>query len=135
MSDRGSTWLLKKSKLHVFTRFYIYQILTTFNKLKIMSELVHDYWKRLRLFTAFIDQHKLTAIVLDISHHRLFKPVGIMKDERDKRSFFKLPFANKCLHVVNLGNILHHKSVKSKNLPCFKYQSVPIFLVVYIKSR
>jgi hypothetical protein len=27
--------------------------------------------------------------------HRLFKPVGIKKDEKDKRAFLKLSFANK----------------------------------------
>jgi hypothetical protein len=32
----------------------------------------------------------LTAIVLDIAGHRLFTPVGIKKDEIDKRSFLKL---------------------------------------------
>ena len=51
---------------------------------------------------------------MDIAVHRLFKPVGTKKDEIDKRSFLKLSFANKGLDVINLGNILHHKSVKSK---------------------
>jgi hypothetical protein len=32
---------------------------------------------------------------LDIAGHRPFKPVGIKKDEIDKRSFLKLSFANK----------------------------------------
>jgi hypothetical protein len=45
---------------------------------------------------------------LDIAGHRLFKPVGIKKDEIDKRSFLKLSFANKDLDGINLGNILHH---------------------------
>jgi hypothetical protein len=46
---------------------------------------------------------------LDIAGHRLLKPVGIKKDEIDKRSFLKLSFANKGLDGINLGNILHHK--------------------------
>jgi hypothetical protein len=41
--------------------------------------------------------YKLTTIVLDIAGHRPFKPVGIKKDEIDKRSFLKLSFANKGL--------------------------------------
>jgi len=49
-------------------------------------------------------EYKLTAIVLDIAGHRLFKPVGIKKDEIDKRSFLNLSFANKGLHGINLGN-------------------------------
>ena len=36
-----------------------------------------------------------------------YKPVGIKKDEIDKRSFLKLSFANKGLDGINLGNILH----------------------------
>jgi hypothetical protein len=38
----------------------------------------------------------------------------------DKRSFLKLSFANKGLGGINLGNILHHKSDKSKIPPYFK---------------
>jgi len=58
------------------------------------------------------NEYKLTAIVLDIAVHILCKPVGIKKDEIDKRCFLKLSFANKGLDGINLGNILHHKSVK-----------------------
>ena len=60
------------------------------------------------------NEYKLTAMVLDIVSHRLFIPVGIKKDEIDKRSFLRLSFANKGFDDINLGNILHHKSVKSK---------------------
>ena len=68
------------------------------------------------------NEYKLTAIVLDIAGHRLFKPVGI---------FLKLSFANKGLYGINLGNILHHKSVKSKIPPYFKDQSGPIISYAY----
>jgi hypothetical protein len=60
------------------------------------------------------NEYKLLAIVLDIAGHRFFKPIGMNKKEIDKRSFLKLSFANKGLDGINLGNILHHKSVKSK---------------------
>jgi hypothetical protein len=60
---------------------------------------------------------------LDIAGHRLFKPVGIKKDEIEKRSFLNLSFANKGLDGINLGNILHHKFVKSKIPPYFVYQA------------
>jgi hypothetical protein len=53
------------------------------------------------------NEYKLTAIVMDIPGHRLFTPVGIKKDEIDKRSFLKLSFLNKGLDGINLGNILH----------------------------
>ena len=78
-------------------------------------------------------EYKLTAIVLDIAGHRLYKPVGIKKDEIDKRSFLKLSFANKGLHCINLGNILHHKSFKTKIPPHFKDRYVPIFSYVYTR--
>ena len=77
------------------------------------------------------NEYKLTAMVLDIASHRLFIPVVIKKDEIDKRSFLRLSFANKGLDDINLGNILHHKSVKSKIPPYFKDQSVPIISYAY----
>ena len=80
------------------------------------------------------NEYKLTAIVLDIAGHRLFIPVGIKKDEIDKRSFLKLLFANKGLDGINLGNILHQKSVISKISPYFKDQSLPIISYVYSRS-
>jgi hypothetical protein len=64
------------------------------------------------------NEYKLTAIVLDIAGHRLLYPVDIKKDEINRCSFLKLSFANKGLD----GNILHHKSVKSKNPLYFKDQ-------------
>ena len=64
-----------------------------------------------------------TAIVLDIASNRLFKHIGIKKDEQ---SYHNLSFANKDFDAINLGNILHHKSVKYKIPPYFKDQSKPI---------
>ena len=77
------------------------------------------------------NEYKPTVIVLDIADHRLFKPVGIKKNEIDKRSFLKLSLANKDLDGINLGKILHRKSVKSKIPPYFKDQSVPIISYAY----
>ena len=71
-------------------------------------------------------EFKFTAIILDIARHKLFKPVGIKRDEIDQRSFLKLSFANKGRDAINLGNILHHKSEKYKIPPYFREQSVPI---------
>jgi hypothetical protein len=79
------------------------------------------------------NEYKRIAIVLDISGHRFVKPVGTKQDEIEKRSFLKLSFANKGLDGINLGNILHHKSVKSKIPPYSKDQSVPIISYVYTR--
>jgi hypothetical protein len=70
------------------------------------------------------NEYKLTAIVLDIADHRFFKPVGIQKDEIDKRSFLKLSFVNKGLEGINLGNILYTKSIICQIQPYFEVQSV-----------
>jgi hypothetical protein len=47
---------------------------------------------------------------LDIAGHRFSKPIGIKKDEIDKRSFLKLSFANKGLDAIitNPSNLKFH---------------------------
>jgi hypothetical protein len=47
-------------------------------------------------------------------------------NEPENRNFLPLFFANKGLDAINLGNILHHKSVKAMVPPYFKDHSVPI---------
>ena len=80
------------------------------------------------------NEYNLTAIFLGIAARKLFKPVSIKKDEIDKRSFLKLPFANKGFDGINLDNLSHHKSVKSKIPPYFKDQPVPIIARTYVRS-
>ena len=72
------------------------------------------------------NKYKLFSIILDIAHHRLFKPVSITENQKEKRSFLKLNFANKGLDAINLSNILHTKNVRSKVPPYFKDQTVPL---------
>ena len=81
-----------------------------------------------------IHEYKLTAIVLDIAGYRFFKLVGIKTVEIDKHSFLKLSFANNGIDGINLGNIFHHKSVKSKIPTYFKDQSEPIISYVYTRT-
>jgi hypothetical protein len=50
-------------------------------------------------------EYGFTAVVLDVARHRLFKSVGIKKDETEKRSFLKMSFANKGLDAINIANI------------------------------
>jgi hypothetical protein len=47
------------------------------------------------------NEYKFTAIGFDIAGHRLFKPVGIKKDEIDKRSFLKLSFEKEDLDTLS----------------------------------
>ena len=56
-----------------------------------------------------------------------------MKDKIVQRSFLKLSFANKCLTAINLGNVPHHKLIKSQIPPCFKDQSISIIFNTYTK--
>jgi hypothetical protein len=42
-------------------------------------------WKSEDVINPNSNEYKITAIVLDIAVHRLFKPVGIKTDEIDKR--------------------------------------------------
>ena len=79
------------------------------------------------------NKYKLFSIILDIAHHRLFKPVSITGNEEEKRSFLKLNFANKGLDAINLSNILHSKNVRSKVPPYFKDQTVPLISYTYTK--
>jgi len=49
-------------------------------------------------FTNLIsNEYKITAVVLDIALHILFKPVGTDKDEIDKLTFLILSFSKKGL--------------------------------------
>ena len=77
----------------------------------------------------YSNPYKLTAIILDIASHWLFKQMHIGKDEKEKRSFLILFFANKGLDDVNLGNILHHKLVKSEYLPILMISLYQSFLI------
>jgi hypothetical protein len=43
--------------------YYFYRILTAFNKLKIMSEVAHDNWKRLKLFKGVIIKTYISSLV------------------------------------------------------------------------
>ena len=76
--------------------------------------------------------YRLSAIIMDISNSRLFKPVTIGDDEApDTRKFIKVHFANKGIDAIKIGNILKHKNVREKipqyferkefETPCISY--------------
>ena len=48
---------------------------------------------------------------MDIDNYRLFKPVTSTANDEEKRSFFKVEFANKGLGAIKISNIFHHKLV------------------------
>jgi len=75
--------------------------------------------------------YKLAAIMLDIGQHRLFKPVTIRGNEMENIPFFPLVFANIGLAAINLGNILHHKSIKAMVPPYLH----PTSLIINVYCR
>ena len=54
---------------------------------------------------------------------------------KKRNSFFLFAFlCYKDLVVINVDNIIHHKSVRAKVLPSFKDQSIPIIFYTYTSS-
>jgi len=70
------------------------------------------------------NQYKLTAIVLDITRHRLFKHVDIKKDDTNIHFFLKRSFVNRCIDILNLRNFL-----------MLKDQTITIITYVYILQQ
>ena len=79
-------------------------------------------------------EYKLDAIIMDISNHRLFKPVQETSVEEHPRSFLTMKFANKGLDAVRLSNILNHKSVISKIPQYFKNVRPPCISYSYTNT-
>ena len=77
-------------------------------------------------------EYKLKAIICDIAHNRLYKPVSEHSNDAGK-SFLKIRFANKGIDAVNISNILHHKKVMSKIPPYFEQQSAPLISYTYTR--
>jgi hypothetical protein len=75
-------------------------------------------------------EYKLTANGLILPVTVLSNLFSFKKNEINKRSFLKLSFVNKGLDAINLGNIIHHKSVKYKNPLHFKDQSIRLYHIL-----
>ena len=80
----------------------------------------------------FSSEYQLSSIILDIAHKRLDKPPQNL--ENKNRSFLKLKFANKGINSINIGSILHHKTVCSKIPPYFKDCQTPTISYTYTRS-
>jgi len=73
--------------------FYFYQILTAFNKLKIMLEVSHGNLKMLKLFTGFIDyqylidrgDNTLECFNRATNYYGLWQPVPVRNRTRETR--------------------------------------------------
>ena len=80
-------------------------------------------------------EYRVTAIILDTAHYRLFRPVRSDLLSTDaKTHFIKLDFINKGIDAVNLPSILRSKSVTETVPAYFKEKEPPIISYTYTKT-
>ena len=74
-------------------------------------------------------------MIMDVAHHKLFKPPQINDNNTETcRQFLKLKFSNKGIDAVNLSNILRHKKVQSCIPEYFKFKSTPCISYKYTQT-
>ena len=79
--------------------------------------------------------YRVTAIILDTTQHRLFRPVRSDLLSTDaKTHFIKLNFINKGIDAVNLQSILRSKSVTETVPTYFKEKEPPMISYTYTKA-
>ena len=79
-------------------------------------------------------EYRVTAIILDTAHYRLFRPVRSDQSTDAKTHFIKLDFINKGIDAVNLPSILRSKSVTETVPTYFKEKEPPIISYTYTKT-
>ena len=79
-------------------------------------------------------EYRVTAIILDTAHYRLFRPVRSDQSTDAKTHFIKLDFINKGIDAVNLPSILRSKSVTETVPTYFKKKEPPIISYTYRKT-
>jgi len=81
-----------------------------------------------------IHQNIVIGIIIDVAHHRLYKPVLNNSYTPEKRKFVNRHFANKELDAINIANIFHYKSVQANVPAYFKQQAEPIISYTYTST-
>ena len=71
-------------------------------------------------------EYRVTSIILDISHYRLFKPVESDVPAENLKHFMKIKFLHKGIDAINLPQLLRSQSVMDKILAYFKDKEPPI---------
>ena len=59
-------------------------------------------------------EYRVTSIILDIPHHRLFKPVKSDVPAENPKHFMKIKFLPKGIDAINLPQLLRSQSVMDK---------------------
>jgi len=79
-------------------------------------------------------KYRVIGIILDVVHHRLYKPILTNSYTPEKSTYLNLHFANKELDAINIANIFHHKSMQSNVPAYFKQQAAPIISYTYTST-
>ena len=79
-------------------------------------------------------EYRVTSIILDISHYRLFKPVKIDVPAEKPKHFMKIKFLHKGIDAINLPQLLRSQSVMDKIPSYFKDKEPPIISYQYTNT-
>ena len=80
-------------------------------------------------------KYRVTAIILDISQYRLFRPVhSDLLNTDAKTHFIKLNFVNKGIDAINLPSILRSKPVIETVPTYFEEKESPVISYTYTKT-
>ena len=71
-------------------------------------------------------EYRVTSIILDISHYRLFKPAKSDVPAENPKHFMKIKFLHKGIDAINLPQLLRSQSVMDKIPAYFKDKEPPI---------
>ena len=77
---------------------------------------------------------RVTSIILDISHYRLFKPVKSDVPAEKPKHFMKVKFLHKGIDAINLPQLLRSQSVMDKIPAYFKDKEPPIISYQYTNT-
>ena len=79
-------------------------------------------------------EYRVTSIILDISHYRLFKPVKSDVPAEKSKHFMKIKFLHKEIDAINLPQLLRSQSVMDKIPAYFKDKAPPVISYQYTKA-
>ena len=79
-------------------------------------------------------EYRVTSIILDIPHYRLFKPVKSDVPAENPKHFMKIKFLHKGIDAINLPQLLRSQSVLDKIPAYFKDKEPPIISYQYTNT-
>ena len=79
-------------------------------------------------------EYRVTSIILDISHYRLFKPLKSDVPAENPKHFMKIKFLHKGIDAINLPQLLRSQSVMDKIPAYFKHKEPPIISYQYTNT-